>query len=74
MPWNQLVVGCMHLEILAVKGNLLGFDLLLGSDNIKNLRRVNLTELDEIHFLAENLPGCDMIKTDDPNFSAIFNQ
>lgn len=73
----ELVLGCMnplHLEILVVEGNLLGFDLLLGSDNIKNLMRVHLNILDEIHFLAENLPGCDMIKIDEPNFSAIFNQ
>lgn len=54
----ELVVGHMcplHLEILGLKGKLLGFDLLLGFDAIKKLGEgiVHLTESGEIHFLVE---------------------
>ena len=39
----------MIVEVLIVDGQLLGFDLLLGIDAIKELGGVHLTELGEAH-------------------------
>lgn len=64
----------LHLEILVVERKLLGFVLLLGFDAVKKLKGVHLNELGEVHFLAENLPGCATIKIDEPNFSTVFDQ
>ena len=63
----------MKPEVLIVKGELLGFDLLLGLDAILRQGRVHLTDSGEVHFLAKNLPRFAVIKIDEPDFNAVFD-
>ena len=61
----DLVVDCMHplhLEVIVIKGKLLGFNLLLGFDTIKRLGSVHLSDSGEFHFPVKNLPRCAVIK------------
>ena len=62
----------MIVEVLFVDGRLLGFDLLLGIDMIKELEGMHLTESGEVRF--GNLNKCAAISIDKPDFSVTFNQ
>ena len=62
----------MIVEVLVVDRHLLGSDLLLGIDAIKELRGMHLTELGEVHFGNPN--RCATIAINEPDFSVIFDQ
>ena len=59
------------VEVLVVDGKLLGCDLLLGIDVIKELGSVHLTESDVAHFGNPN--KCAAISIDELDFSVTFD-
>ena len=59
------------VEVLFVDGRLLGFDLLLGIDVIKELRGVHLTKSGKARFGNPN--KCAAISINEPDFSVMFN-
>ena len=63
LEWAQPVI----VEVLVVDRRLLGFDLLLRIDVIKELGGVHLTESGEVHLRNPN--RCAAISIDEPNFS-----
>ena len=61
----------MIVEVLVIDRQLLGFDLLLGIDVIKELRGVHLTESGEACFRNPN--RCAAISINEPDFSVTFD-
>ena len=64
-------VPAVDIEVLAVDKQLLGFDLLLGIDAIKELVGVYLTESGEARFWGLN--RCAAISIDEPDFSVTYD-
>ena len=65
-------VLAVNIEALVVDKQLLGFDLLLGIDTIKELGGVYLTESGEAHFGGLN--RCAGISIDEPDFSVKYDR
>ena len=63
-------VPAVDIEALVVDKQLLGFDLLLGIDAIKELGGVYLTEAGEARFGGLN--RCAAISVDEPDFSVMY--
>ena len=63
----------VHIDALIAKGQLLGFDLLLRIDTIRELGGVYITRSGEVHFLEGSIPQFAAISIDEPNFSAKFD-
>ena len=80
-PWSAKGYGKIKLgleqarpvivKVLVLGGWLLGFDLLLGIDAIKELGGVHLTKSGEVHF--GNPKKCATISIDEPDFSVTFD-
>ena len=64
-------IPAVNIEALVVDKQLLGFDLLLGIDAIKELGGVYLTESGEVRF--EGLNRCAAISIDEPDFSMTYD-
>ena len=64
-------VPAIDIEALVVNEQLLGFDLLLGIDAIKEIDGVYLTESGEARFGGLN--RCAAISVDEPDFSMTYN-
>ena len=62
----------MIVEVLVVDVQLMGFDLLLGIDMIKELGGVHPTELGEAHFGNPN--KCATISIDEPDTRLTLNR
>ena len=62
----------VDIEALVVDRRLLGFDLLLGIDAIKELGGLYLTESGEAHFGGLN--KCAAISIDEPDFSVTYGR
>ena len=65
-------VPATDIEALVIDKQLLGFDLLLGIDAIKELGSAYLTESGEAHFGGLN--RCAAIYIDEPDFSITYNR
>ena len=65
-------VPAVNIEALVVDKQLLGFDLLLGIDAIKELGGVHLTESSEARFGGLN--RCAAISIDKPDFSVTYDR
>ena len=65
-------VPAVDMEALIVDKQLLGFDLLLGIDAIKEFGGVYLTESGELRFGGLN--GCVAVSVDEPDFSVTYDR
>ena len=63
------------VDMLAVDGDLLGFDLLLGLDVIRLLSGVNINEHGEANFPNEvfSVGAADAVKIERPDFDFVFD-
>ena len=62
------------IEVLVVDGDLLGFDLLLGLDTIKQLGGVTVTGAGEVTFPQCDKPYCAAITITKPDFNAEYDK
>ena len=65
-------VPAVDIEALVVDKQLLGFDILLGINAIKELSGVYLTESGEAHFGGLN--RCAAISINEPDFSVTYDR
>ena len=63
----------LDIKVLVVDGALLGFDLLLGLDVIKQLGGVIVTSTGDVNFPQSSEPFCAAIRISEPDFCAEYD-
>ena len=67
-------ISSVKADVLVVNSSLLGFDMLLGMDIIRMLGGVCIDQSGNVIFSRARLHACAMIRIEEPDFSAEFNE